>query len=58
MFGEDMEKILTLIKREMLLVKGNIVDVGLLVFSVKDARCKGVDNWVANKIVFNFKFSW
>ncbi len=54
MFGEDMEKIVMLIKQEMLLIKSNIVDVGLFVFSIKDARCKGVDNWV----VFKFKFKW
>ncbi len=58
MLGEDMEKIAMLIKREMLLIKSNIVDVGLFVFSIKDGRCKGVDNWVANKVVFKLKFKW
>ena len=53
-----MEKITMLIKQEMLLIKGNIMDIGLFVFSIKDAHCKGVDNWIANKIVLKFKFKW
>ncbi len=58
MFGEDMEKITTLIKQEMLLIKSNIVDVGLFVFSIKDVRCNGVDNLITNKIILKFKFKW
>ncbi len=40
------------------MVECNIMDVGLLVFSVKNASSKGVGNWVGNKVLFRFKFKW
>ncbi len=55
---KDIEKVSTLIKQEMMLVEGNIMDVGLLVFCIKDMRCKGVDNWATKKVGFKFKFKW
>ncbi len=39
-FRKDVEKISMLIKQKMMLGKSNIMDVGLFVFSIKDARCK------------------
>ncbi len=58
MFRKDVEKITTLIKLKMMLVEGNIMDVGLFVFSIKDVCCKSVNNWVAKKVVFKVKFEW
>ncbi len=33
------------------MIESNIVS--LFVFSIRDACCKGVDNWVAKKVMFN-----
>ncbi len=58
MFVKDIEKISTFIKGKVMLVKGNIVDVGLFVFSVKNVHCKSVDNWNVSEVVFSFKLKW
>ncbi len=56
MSGKYIEKIMTLIKWGVTLIEGNIMDIGLFIFSIKDACCKGVDNLVAHKHAFKFKF--
>ncbi len=42
----------------MKLVEGNVMDVDLFIFNIKDACSINVDNWVAEKVVLEFNFKW
>ncbi len=52
-----MEQIMLLIQWEVLLIEGNIVDVGLSIFVIKDAGGKQF-NIVAKEILFKINLNW
>ncbi len=58
MFVKHIEKISMLIKGKVMLVEGNIVDVSLVLFSIKNVHCKGGGKWIAKEITFGFNFKW
>ncbi len=49
---------MALVKQKVVLIKGNIMDVNLFIFDIKDSYGKTIGSWIAKEVILKGHCKW